>query len=176
MKPPTNSDEFETELQQWGFDSWQDEHPGAVALIKQRIAERRAIVISDRQITGTALARYFRLLDIARRQLVNKFSREELALMLDARPQPVWAGELEVTPFDVICSVLYESSLLEDKSNTQQPALKLLATKLFRLKPLQRAALLDILECAWRDTKVGPLEYAWQVLGDDSASPVVQLQ
>lgn len=155
----TNFQGVATELQTWGFESWQDENPLALGLIKERIDERRDEQVADAQISGTALARYFRLLDIARMELRDAFSDEELGLMLNAHPHAVWAGEFETTPADILYSAHGENECVEDGSEVYR-----LTDKLSRLTPLQQVALIDLLECAWRDRSVGPARYAANAL------------
>lgn len=156
----TNLHGAATELQAWSFEFWQNENPRALAVIKERIDERRDEQVADAQISGTALDRYFRLLDIARMELRNAFSDEELGLMLNTHPHPVWAEEFETIPINIISSYCIEEDVVDEDCEAYQ-----LCIKLEGLTPLQRVALIDLLECAWRDRTVGPLRYAVGALG-----------
>lgn len=164
----TNLHGAATDLQTWAFACWQDENPRALALIKERIAERRDEQVADAQISGTALARYFRLLDIARAELRDAFSDEDFRLMFNTHPHPVWTGEFETTPADIIYSSYEVDGMVDENSEVHR-----LCVKLARLTPLQQVALIDLLECAWRDRTVGPLRYATSALsgGENLRSP-----
>ncbi|NMF96175.1 hypothetical protein GPA27_02035 [Aromatoleum toluolicum] len=156
----TNLHGAATDHQTWPFACWQDENPRALALIEERIAERRDEQVADAQISSTALARYFRLLDIARVELRDVFSDEDFGLMFNTHPHPVWTGEFETTPADILYSSYGGDGMVDEGSEVYT-----LCVKLAQLTPLQQVALIDLLECAWRDRTVGPLRYAGGALG-----------
>ncbi len=149
-----------TLLHAWEFEIWHDSSPGALALIKQCFAERHDDRVSNEQICGSALARYFRLLNIGRTELRDVLSDDELLLLHHARPQAVWSGEFETTPADILYSSYGENDLVDEDSAVYQLCIKLAA-----LSPLQQIALIDLMECAWRDRTVGPVRYASEVIG-----------
>lgn len=150
-------------LERLALSDWEDYNETAKILIEERIAERLNEQAPKGVVTNTALARYFRLLDAARDELRNILSRDEVLLMLNANPLPVWAGECETT----IAQVIYDEYGLES-ADRDGPAYRLFE-KLANLTTMQQVALLDIVECAWRDRKFGPLEYVCNALkgGED---------
>lgn len=156
-----------TGLQSFNLNSWQEEYSAAQILIDMRMEERVTQSVHHVQVVKTALARYFRLLDRARLDLSGVLSSDEIMMMLHAAPREILLGEYEHSPADFFFSAFGED-LVEEGSPQHQ-----LCTKLAGLSALQQIALIDILECAWRDRTVGPFAYAVTLLNSSPTDKLI---
>lgn len=144
------------------LEAWQRENAVRLSFVDKEMSRRLCggpVLAGGKDdecvVDYSAKARYFWLLKVARQEMTGLFSRAEIIIMLNANPRPLWNDGFET---DVATGVADDQGLDED-SITGTPY-EALCRKLCQLSYTQRVALLDVLECAWRDRTVGPEKYA----------------
>ena len=133
-----------TSPQSMNLECWEEHNVVWNKRVDKRLEERVTEYIHQVQVAKTTLARYFYLIDCAFLELRGVFSREEVLMMLDAAPHEEVDG-VEADVFGIIYYA-YGEDLIEEGSPPD-----LLCCKLAELSKLQQYALIEILECAWRD-------------------------
>lgn len=123
------------------------------------ITERVAFQASADMVSHVALSRYFQLLNCGRAALRGMFSAYELCLLLNANPQPWWSENLFGETVWTVADAIYWSYMDEADAT---PEVEVLLQKVQSLNLVQRLALTDVLECAWRSSN--PEAYAPQAL------------
>lgn len=150
---------------------WKDANPWAIALIERQIDQRAGEHASREMVIDVSLSRYFQLIETARSELAEHLSEAELVLLLNAHPHAWWCEGCEIDP----ARIVFESYGLDNSADRDNPA-RQLCEKLQALTPLQRLALIEVCECAWRDRSVGALASARQHLApapeDDTGTRV----
>lgn len=142
-----------SEDQRANYRFWLDSNPGILDWVEGRTRERVAKDVSESHVTALSLARYYRVVDVARQEVKGMFTDGEVLMLLNGSPTSIMAGELSERVANVYYSELGEESLSRDSTQYK------LCKKLAGLTRLQELALIDIIECAWRNPANGP-EYA----------------
>lgn len=133
------------------FDFWKTNNEMDDQLVGRSVSARVARGASRKMVCHVALARYFRLMDSGRASLRGMFSVDDLRVLLDVNPQPWWHENLYGEPVWAIADGIYWNYIEGCESN---PEIDELFNKVQSLNLLQRLALVDVLECAWRDGKL----------------------
>ena len=141
-------------LAEFEFEFWKSSNPEEIKYLKDQVDLRVGKSALPEMVTKVSLITYFSLINSAYNDLIGHFSDNELLILLDAQPQP-WLGTESPTSLASRISDNYGADCVEDLS---APVLDL-CHKLYALTPLQRVALLDLMERAWRDREIGPLAY-----------------
>lgn len=145
-------------LAEFEFQTWKEWNPYIVRFLDEEISRRTCDLASPEMITHVGLARYFKLLEKERQNMSGYFTRQDLLVLLDVNPYPWWTN----TEHSLATSV-YEHYGLDEQPNEDSIAYRL-CVKLSKLTALQEIAFIDLLECAWRDHKIGPLAHAAKVV------------
>ncbi|WP_133091847.1 hypothetical protein [Thauera propionica] len=142
-----------SEGQRASYRHWLDSNPGVLDRIEERTRERVADDVSEGHINAISLARYYRIVDVARQEVKGVFTDAEVLMLLDGSPTSVMSGELNERVASLYYSEFGEEALSRDSMQYK------LCKKLAGLTRLQELGLIDIIECAWRNPANG-LEYA----------------
>lgn len=149
-------------LAEFEFQTWKDENPYIVRFLDKEISRRTSDSASPEMVTHVGLARYFKLLEEERLNMTSYFTRQELHILLNVNPYPWWTNTEHS-----LAATVYEHYGLDEQANEDSVAYRL-SLKLSKLSALQEIALIDLLECAWRDDQIGPLAHAANEVGSDS--------
>ena len=146
-------------LADFEFSCWKDENFIDNKYIEKCLDQRVMAQASSKMVGHVALARYFRLLECGRGALIGMFSADELRLVLHAHPQPWWSENLWGETAWNVADAIY-SNYMDGVEVT--PEVEGLFHKIQSLNPMQRLALVDVLECAWRSND--PVDFARKAL------------
>lgn len=142
-----------TEDQRASYQHWLDSNPGVLDWAEERTRERVAKDVSEAHVNALSLARYYRVVDVARQEVNGMFTDAEVLVLLNGSPTSIMTGELSERVANLYYSEFGEESLSRDSMQYK------LCEKLAGLTRLQELGLIDIIECAWRNPANG-LEYA----------------
>jgi hypothetical protein len=148
-------------LAEFQFQAWKDENPYTLRFLENEIARRTSDSAPPDMITQVGLSRYFKLLDRERRTMAMHFTEEELHVLLNANPYPWWTNTEHS-----LATAVSEHYGLAEIANDDSAAYRL-SLKLHKLSALQEIALIDLLECAWRDDEVGPVAHVAKEIGSE---------
>lgn len=146
-------------LASFEFSCWKEDNFVEHECAKNFVAERVTPQASPDMVGHVALARYSQLLKCGRGTLKGMFSADELRLVLHAHPQPWWSENLWGEIAWNVADAIY-SNYMDGVEVT--PEVDGLFQKIQSLNPMQRLALVDVLECAWRSND--PVDFAHKAL------------
>lgn len=142
-----------SESQRTNYLFWAGANPGIQDWVAERTRERVAKDVSEAHVNAISLARYYRVVDVARQEVKGMFTDEEALALMNGSPTSIMTGELSERVANVYYSEFGEESMSRDSMQYK------LCEKLAGLTRLQELGLIDIIECAWRNPAYG-LEYA----------------
>lgn len=132
---------------------WDEIAPFIDDLVIEEVEKRARDPFKVEMISKTCLARYFFLINSAVHDLFDTFTETELALLLYCRAHPSWNAYAPLNFEDLLIELCQPEH--EHEASDANEALR----KLRDLTPRQQDALADLIECAWRQPEMSPLEY-----------------
>lgn len=99
-------------------------------------------------VIETAANRYFRLLDNEKRHLSNRFSEQDIEVILNTNCSAVWEFDPDMS---LATAVADDNEVLNLEQLPAGSQLRMLLESLLTLTPLQNAALVDACEVFWRN-------------------------
>lgn len=135
------------------LDRWDEKSAPIHDFLNDEIDKRACDPFKEDMVTETCLARYFFLINSAKDDLFDKFTETELAQLLYCRAHPSWDAYAPLNIEELFIDLCLPNH--EDESSTAHEVLH----KLRDLCPRQQDALVDLIECAWRQRALPPLEY-----------------
>ncbi|HRQ46981.1 MAG TPA: hypothetical protein PK725_08520 [Rhodocyclaceae bacterium] len=148
-------DEAESPLQSVRTMIWEADNPEALELIERSISERVTSDVSAKLAQSISLARYFRVVEIARKEVEGLFTEGEVCLLLTAPDSTQLMDEFSDRTEPIYRWMFAYDDFWDGKFSTNQEAV---LKKLAGLTRLQELGVVDIIECAWRSPAA--LDYA----------------
>lgn len=135
------------------LDRWDEKSAAIHDFLNDEIDKRACDPFKEEMVTEICLARYFFLINGAKDDLFDRFTEAELAHLLYCRAHPSWDAYAPLNLEELFIELSLPDH--EDESSTAHEVLR----KLRELCPRQQDALVDLIECAWRQRALSPLEY-----------------